>query len=489
MVNVKLPKTVKLKTYVATTLVLTVLLLASVGYVLTSNGTTVTVTPQSYTETASYVIFKVGSTYYAKNGSTGEIEFSGTNASQVLQQTANKVGSAGGGMIFIKNTGGTYSLTSDVYLKSNTFIVSDGASITRTSAGASQDVFEIIEQENITIEGLIFKDVYYRAILIAQSTNKASKSITIRNCIFDGSGNFAIYVARPKSGSENFVADGIRIVNNQFYNCGMRYTTSGGGIGIEVAKNVWICNNYFEDVNFAVISFGDHIGDDDPPIIVETANVFVSKNIIIQNIPKNDTEGAIRFRRPTVNNTYRNIYITYNTIVDNGTNTLVYGISVRNEVKHLFITHNSIRNMYWAGINEAHAQYLTVSNNIIYNCGIEGTTNPWAINVVVTKGGTVHNNIIDTAPTGIRQRVEGGTLYIHHNHFYNVTTPQEQNGGLGALFKYNVGFVTENSGTATISSGTSVTFSHGLAGTPNVVLVGWQDTGYGTWSWSAEYKP
>jgi len=85
MVNVKLPKTVKLKTYVATTLVLTVLLLASVGYVLTSNGTTVTITPQSYIETASYVIEKIGSTYYAKNGSTGEIEFSGTDASQVIQ--------------------------------------------------------------------------------------------------------------------------------------------------------------------------------------------------------------------------------------------------------------------------------------------------------------------------------------------------------------------------------------------------------------------
>jgi len=86
MVNVKLPKTVRLKTYVGTTLVLTVLLLASVGYVLTSNGTTVTITPQSYTETASYVIFKVGSTYYAKNGSTGEIEFSGTNASYIVNQ-------------------------------------------------------------------------------------------------------------------------------------------------------------------------------------------------------------------------------------------------------------------------------------------------------------------------------------------------------------------------------------------------------------------
>ncbi|RLI22922.1 hypothetical protein DRO45_00115 [Candidatus Bathyarchaeota archaeon] len=114
MVNVKLPKTVKLKTYVATTLVLAVLLLASVGYVLTSNGTTVTIIPPSYTETASYVIFEVGGTYYAKNGSTGEIGFSGTNATQVIEQSWNSMSS--GGRIFIKgeitlSTGLVFKLT------------------------------------------------------------------------------------------------------------------------------------------------------------------------------------------------------------------------------------------------------------------------------------------------------------------------------------------------------------------------------------------
>jgi len=75
------------------------------------------------------------------------------DAAAVMQSALDAVGSAGGGSVFIKNTGGIYSLTSDVYIKSNTSIISDRASITRTSAGVSQDVFEIIEQENITIEG------------------------------------------------------------------------------------------------------------------------------------------------------------------------------------------------------------------------------------------------------------------------------------------------------------------------------------------------
>jgi len=270
-------------------------------------------------------------------------------------------------------------------------------------------------------------------------------------------------------GSENFVADGIRIINNRFYNCGMLYSATGGGIGVEVAKNMWICRNYFEDVNFADISFGDHISDDTPPIVVEASNIFIRDNIIIQNTPKDDVEGAIRFRRPTANNTYRNIHITNNMLIDNGTNTLLYGISVGSEIDHLFISHNTIRNMYWFAIL-AQAQFLTVNNNLIYNCGIEGTTNPFGIDVAVTKGGTVHNNIIDNVPIGIRQRVVGGTLYIHHNQLYNVTTPQEQNGGLGALFKHNIGYVTENSGIATILNGnSSVVVDHGLAAAPNVI--------------------
>jgi len=121
MVNVKLPKTVRLKTYVGTTLVLAVLLLASVGYVLTSNGTTVTITPQSYIETASYVIEKIGSTVYAKNGSTGVIEFSGTNASQVINNAMDN-----NRVIYLRE--GTYTLTAmlDFRNKYNVTLIGSG---------------------------------------------------------------------------------------------------------------------------------------------------------------------------------------------------------------------------------------------------------------------------------------------------------------------------------------------------------------------------
>lgn len=46
---------------------------------------TTTIEPGSMVETASYTVFKDGSTYYAKNGTTGAIDYSGANASQITQ--------------------------------------------------------------------------------------------------------------------------------------------------------------------------------------------------------------------------------------------------------------------------------------------------------------------------------------------------------------------------------------------------------------------
>ena len=58
--------------------------------------------------------------------------------------------------------------------------------------------------------------------------------------------------------------------------------------------------------------------------------------------------------------------------------------------------------------------------------------------------------------------------------------------GANTKFKNVLGYVTESSGTATISASTTVTFNHGLAGTPTHVGCGFKTTGYGSWIWSAD---
>ncbi len=70
------------------------------------------VQPGSMVIEASYVIFTDGSTVYARNGLTGEIEFSGTDASTVIQNTINAL--TNGGKIFIRT--GTYFLKNTLIL-------------------------------------------------------------------------------------------------------------------------------------------------------------------------------------------------------------------------------------------------------------------------------------------------------------------------------------------------------------------------------------
>ena len=58
------------------------------------------------------------------------------------------------------------------------------------------------------------------------------------------------------------------------------------------------------------------------------------------------------------------------------------------------------------------------------------------------------------------------------NQFFDHATAPISDSGTDTIIKYNRGYTTENSGTATIASGsTSVTVAHGLANTPSKVIV------------------
>jgi hypothetical protein len=69
-----------------------VLCVFSIGYfvgTISAQTGTITVEPGSFAETASYVVWTDGTYVYAKNGKTGAIEFSGTDAASVIQSALN----------------------------------------------------------------------------------------------------------------------------------------------------------------------------------------------------------------------------------------------------------------------------------------------------------------------------------------------------------------------------------------------------------------
>jgi len=71
----------------------------------------------------SYIIFKIGNTILAKNGSTGEIEFSGTDAANVIQSAIDALGDKGG-KIVIK--GGMYEITRSIKLPDKVSLIGEG---------------------------------------------------------------------------------------------------------------------------------------------------------------------------------------------------------------------------------------------------------------------------------------------------------------------------------------------------------------------------
>lgn len=60
-------------------------------------------------QNATYVIFKVGSTYYARHGTDGTIDYSGANAATVIQAAIDALSATYGGKIQIKK--GLYTIT------------------------------------------------------------------------------------------------------------------------------------------------------------------------------------------------------------------------------------------------------------------------------------------------------------------------------------------------------------------------------------------
>ena len=88
--------------------------------------------------------------------------------------------------------------------------------------------------------------------------------------------------------------------------------------------------------------------------------------------------------------------------------------------------------------------------------------------------------VLSNVLTGVGIRVIGGAL-IGGSGSVSGSVPS------GMKIKYNSGYVTENSETATIlNTGTSVTFAHGLAGTPTLVTLGATHAEVSDAIWSAD---
>ena len=113
-------------------LLLGIIIFVPISHVLGQGGIpgqgtiTVTITPQTFVTESSYIISKQGTTYYARNGLTGAIDYSGTDVSAVAYQAEHNLPSQKGKITFLS---GVYDFSSSLVIdNSNVTICGEGAS-------------------------------------------------------------------------------------------------------------------------------------------------------------------------------------------------------------------------------------------------------------------------------------------------------------------------------------------------------------------------
>ena len=444
-------------------------------------SSTVTLEPGSFVETASYVIWTDGTTIYAKNGQTGEIEFSGTDATTVIQNAINN-----GYSVFLKN--GNYTITTYLQISKSNFVL----------RGESWQARIIPQGDNTAImiksgcSGVIIENLMIDGSNQATATDTppnegeeyklgiyfASSGGIVSKCYIYNTGSDSIYGAgsldvlvinnyikktrgwyasiHAHGNNHNFVVIGniiedshvgaIRhgsiILGNKIINCGKNYKdaiiyTGGGATPNDLSI---VANNYLYNVTGIGIM------------------VYYGYNIISDNIlysASGNIKPGILFDQ------YENTY--YNIVKDNIIKNFRHGMELSSYTRFTRVVGNLILDPEYDGIVVNQADIITISNNIINNTGHYG------INII--SGTTLTYSIIE----GNHFLNIGYSAIIKNVDLIDTTT---------SIIKNNVGYVTENSGSVEFS-GTSVSFAHGLAGTPTGVWASFNSTGYGGWTWTA----
>jgi len=371
-------------------------------------------------EEASYIVFTDGSRYYAKNGSTGIIEYSDVDATKVIQYAVDRVGEQGGGKVFIKR--GMYSISGTISItKDGVIIVGEGfvgletpqwGTVLKMSSGVNKDMF----------------DIYARKVML--------KDFTIDMNLNSGR---AIYAHR--GAPEDLRLRDIYIINvnaTAIWDNGWH----GSYIGVTIEKvrghpnyAIWLegDRNFLSHITLYSVDYG---------IYLKGNRNFISSFSIF--------------------NSYRAV-----TIVGNY-NVLADGI-IHGPANDGIVIQGATGNLL-TGLKIYMAGWQTNNTYDAINIQSYGTT-PSRKNIII--GNHIFSDYTNL-PKYCVEEVDPNQDYniILYNVFEGWASGAVRKQGLNTVVRGNIGYVTENSGVATISAGsTRVTVSHGLANAPSKVLI------------------
>jgi hypothetical protein len=428
---------------------------------------------QSY----SYIIFQDGSNIFAKNGITGAVDYSSTNASYVFNTVIQSL-EDNGGSILLKS--GKYYLPKSIYLLARDSPTPKLACSGITISGESNGETSYVDATTLIADTGLTGSV----IQINPTILGGQYGITICNLIIDGNNKGVNGI------SSNYVAE-LDIHNVRIKNC------------VNGLNLLGVQKSHIYDVRLEANSIDCYLGNDassnNPNIILfERCDFINSVNYGIYAVQPTPLAVQYTFLRCTIE-----------------TNNKTGALFTNTEFISFYSSHFEENNKDNAATTDdlsiTTSSFIVIDNTMFYgspnvqynlhaistdNMEIRGSRFAQAVNLNTVLFGSITSNLfsgavsLNIADANIEGNYFSSTLDTttsSHATFRNNKFSSNPSWVLGStvIFENNEGFVTENGGALTLTASTSITFNHGLASTPTEVYVGWKTQGYGDWKWAA----
>jgi parallel beta-helix repeat protein len=465
---------------------------------------------------ASYIIYKSGSTYYAKKETTGVILSSNASAAIVIQATLDAIAAVGGGKILFKagiydiDTGLTYSV-SHLTMQGEQINTTIGSVLRKTAAIDLLTITSASRKIGYQFDSLYFdgNSRAYPGKLL--SITKTTQRLHITNCSFVNNDGQAIYLDGVWGHGPTirncfvFGCGGAGLASIEFANdsnaisirdCGIApgvYT--GILVGIDTG-NLDIDHCVFENDPGSILPHididgmwttvrGCQFSTNDDLVVVDATGMyptivdcnFVNANRLGTAISSIGYPAVIsgnhvyRFDKGIVIGGYDTV--SNNIIVD--ANTGIYSTSLG------MITDNRIRNSRHHGIHQYGGGDCKISGNYVTDSSYGDIGNYSGIALENTGNCLVQDNFcFDSQGTYLKTQKYGiaeiGSAYNNRIRMNDVDGGYgNQTGGIlkvgvATIVENNLGHKTDNSGIS-IGTGAQQTIAHGLAATPTRVIL------------------
>jgi len=355
---------------------------------------------RSQAESASYTIFKEGSFYFAKNGTTGSIDYSGTNASQVIQNAGDALTS---GRIWKEKI-----LIKDDITITHTIVLSDYVTLQNDGKLTLDDNTDTdlisVEGSHVEIIGGTFDGNNGAQSVSEKYTIKIAGvvDVIVRLAYIHNSYDDAIFV----SGSSD-----VNILYNSLVNCGDAAVNSSDGIDFNSVNHSKIVGNYI----LSPIDDGIDIEKTNHVIIsgntIKNVSVGIEANdctslTISENSIQDTVNYGIWLGTQSLHNIVTGNYITNSTndgiVMGNGSNGTItcnyifengrHGISLTTNQHYTLLSGNYVHNMTSNGVNISNSNYTLVVGNQIRECA-KGVAEAGTSDYTLLDGNVLADNV------------------------------------------------------------------------------------------------